>query len=474
MSDQSDNQWPLLLRLLAAGGFGRGRGRQQEHDEQLPDTFATREISWEGEQYTAVELPISDQWLLVRPQFWQQVVAHARSLRERMTAAPPESPTNPDIWRRQLIAQLLRAGSLTDPLVTRAMLQVARHLFLPHETLEHAYADEAVVTRRTGATTISSASQPSMVAIMLEQLDVAPGMRVLEVGAGTGYNAALLAELVGSNGHVTTIDIDQDIVDEARQNLDAAGYQAVRTICGDGAQGFEAGAPYDRIILTVGAYDIAPAWHDQLAEGGVLLLPLTLGSGEQSIAFERHGAALRSRSAFPCGFIRLRGLLAPPELHVTAGGLHCVISEGQGIAPAELEAALTAPPHATPYSMPFKQDSWRVWSAFAIFCTAQGDRLAQCHDRDGLLGQLGQTLVGLYLPADRSLALLDGTQGCIWSLAGDGAANMLRERLHSFVAAGFHQSRQVAVEARPAGSVHAPPAHALLVHRPRTDLVVWL
>lgn len=474
MSDNRDNQWPLLLRLLAAGGFGRGRGREQEHDEQLPDSFPTRDVTWEGEQYTAVELPTNDQWLLVRPSFWQQVVAQARSLRERISGATPDAPIDPDIWRRHLVAQLLRAGSLTDPLVTRAMLQVPRHLFLPKETLERAYADEAVVTRRTGATTISSASQPSMVAIMLEQLGVEQGMRVLEIGAGTGYNAALLAELVGPHGRVTTIDIDQDIVDEAHRNLDSAGYQTVRTICGDGAQGFEPDAPYDRIILTVGAYDIAPAWHDQLAEGGVLLMPLTLGSGELSVAFERHGVALRSRSAFPCGFIRLRGLMAPPDLHVTSDGLHCVISEGQGIAPAELEAALNAPPQATPYNLPFGHDNWRAWSAFAMFCTAQGDRLVQCYDRDGLLGQSGQALTGLYLPDHGSLALLDIAQRRIWSLGGDDAANTLRERLQSFVAVGFHQSRRVAIEAHPAGSVQTPPAHALLIRRPQTDLVVWL
>jgi protein-L-isoaspartate(D-aspartate) O-methyltransferase len=142
---------------------------------------------------------------------------------------------------------------------------------------------------------------------MLQQLGIEPGMRILEVGAGTGYNAALLAELTGPTGHVTTIDIGEEIAAEAREHLDLAGYGRVRVIVADGASGWPEDAPYDRIELTVGATDITPAWYEQLAEGGLLTLPLWLGMSDASVAFRKRGGALYSESLAPCGFMRLRG-----------------------------------------------------------------------------------------------------------------------------------------------------------------------
>ena len=108
-----------------------------------------------------------------------------------------------------------------------------------------------------------------MMALMMEQLGVEPGSRVMEIGAGTGYNAAILAHVAGEKGSVITMDIDQDIVDEAAGNLSETGYGHVKAVCGDGFEGFPEGGPYDRIIATVGAYDVSPHWVDQLKEGGV-------------------------------------------------------------------------------------------------------------------------------------------------------------------------------------------------------------
>src|SRR5215471_2529779 len=118
--------------------------------------------------------------------------------------------------RATLIAHLERDGALTDPVIRAAMLAVPRHQFLPDTPLAIAYADDAIATKFADGVSVSSASQPAIVALMLEQLALAPGMRVLEIGAGTGYNAALLRTLVGATGHVTTIDIDEDITDAAR------------------------------------------------------------------------------------------------------------------------------------------------------------------------------------------------------------------------------------------------------------------
>src|SRR5262245_5874509 len=137
--------------------------------------------------------------------------------------------------RAALIAHLERDGALSDPAVRTAMLAIPRHRFLPEIPLALAYADDAIATKFADGVSISSASQPSIVAQMLEQLALAPGMRVLEIGAGTGYNAALLRTLVGPGGRVTTIDIDADITDAARAHLAAVGMTDVDVITGDGA-----------------------------------------------------------------------------------------------------------------------------------------------------------------------------------------------------------------------------------------------
>ncbi|MEV6801933.1 rRNA adenine N-6-methyltransferase family protein [Micromonospora rifamycinica] len=107
---------------------------------------------------------------------------------------------------------------------------------------------------------MSSASSPSLVADMLEQLAPQPGHRVLEIGAATGINTALLAELTSPGGTVVTIELDQDLADGARASLDRAGYDTVTVVCGDGALGDPNHAPYDQITITAGAWDISAAW----------------------------------------------------------------------------------------------------------------------------------------------------------------------------------------------------------------------
>lgn len=219
--------------------------------------------------------------------------------------------------RRQLLIETLRQrGALHDEAVASAFRSVPREPFLPGVPLERVYSDEAIVTKTEGGVPISSSSQPAIMAIMLEQLDVRPGMQVLEIGAGTGYNAALLQRLAGETGRVVTVEIDPEVTEWARARLAAAGYPEVVVVWGDGADGYDAAAPYDRIELTVGTAEIAPAWVDQLREGGVLVLPLWINAAQVSIALEKRDGWLRSRSIQPCGFMRIRGKLAGPDQFV--------------------------------------------------------------------------------------------------------------------------------------------------------------
>src|SRR5215472_11009728 len=144
----------------------------------------------------------------------------------------PERRGGPDAARARLVDELRDSGRLTSRAVEAAFRAVPRHVFLPEMVATEAYQDEAFVVK-TGddGMPVSSSSQPAIMAIMLEQLGLARGNRVLEIGAGTGYNAALMAFLVGTGGSVVTVDIDADLAARARAKLVAAGYARVLVVC---------------------------------------------------------------------------------------------------------------------------------------------------------------------------------------------------------------------------------------------------
>ena len=222
--------------------------------------------------------------------------------------------------QKALVEKLISVGCIRSPMVEESFRAVPRHLFVPGVALERAYSDEAILTKRKDGRVVSSSSQPAMMAIMLEQLQLRPGHRVLEIGTGTGYNAGLMKNLVGDSGLVVTIDIDEDIVESAREHLGSAGLDNVKVVCGDGGLGYADYAPYDRIILTVGAWDIVPAWWEQLKPGGRLLLPLEIKGGiQKSVAFDKKDDHLESVSVTGCSFMTLRGAFAKPQGSLSLG-----------------------------------------------------------------------------------------------------------------------------------------------------------
>lgn len=299
-----------------------------------------------------------------------------------------------DRARAQLVDGMRDGGRLPDRRVEEAFRAVPRHLFLPGVPVARAYADEAVPVQSVDGVTTSSASQPSMMAIMLEQLDLRPGHRVLEIGAGTGYNAALMARLVGPAGRVVAVDIDAGLVDGAARHLAEAGVAGVTLHCGDGALGHPAAAPYDRIVLTVGSGDVRPEWVAQLAPGGRLLLPLAVRGTQLSVALDLGAdGLLRSHSVHRCGFVRLRGVAAVPDAVAVVDDVLVEPADGGGVPVAALRGALASPGAARPCPVPLgpadRWDGFGLWLALAEPGTC---RLLAARDADPAPGTAADLL----------------------------------------------------------------------------------
>ena len=226
-------------------------------------------------------------------------------------AAPAHDTRESARLREALVQKLSHEATLRDPRIIAALRAVPRHVFVPEASLEYSYQDTVVPVKYADDELLSTLSQPSAIVVMLEQLQVGEGMRVLEIGTGTGYNAALLAELVGPNGQVTTVDIDEDLTRRARQALRSVGYGAVNVHTGDGFDGAVEQAPYDRIELSAATPVISPSWIEQLVDGGLLVGPLNVkGLPFLTPAFRKHGTRLVTESMRACSFLSLRGSAA--------------------------------------------------------------------------------------------------------------------------------------------------------------------
>jgi protein-L-isoaspartate(D-aspartate) O-methyltransferase len=222
--------------------------------------------------------------------------------------------------RAQMAADLrARSRGLSEP-IQEAFATVPRHLFVPEVGPSAAYRDEAFVIKcGPDGIPVSSSSQPAMMAIMLAQLELQSGHRVLEIGTGSGYNAALISVITAPRGKVVSLDIDLELVERARSSLSAAGFSGVEVRCADGGYGDPAGAPFDRVVVTAGVWDVAPAWFEQLADDGRLVLPLSLRGVELSVGLQRADVGWQSTSACRCGFVRMLGAFAGPQTVLRLG-----------------------------------------------------------------------------------------------------------------------------------------------------------
>ncbi|MBI3447375.1 MAG: protein-L-isoaspartate(D-aspartate) O-methyltransferase [Acidobacteria bacterium] len=200
--------------------------------------------------------------------------------------------------RSEMVSTQIAGRGITSGVVLRAMSAVPRHLFVPETQRAHAYDDSPLPLG--GGQTIS---QPYIVAFMTEAVLQGPGMKILEIGTGSGYQSAILAE---TGADLFTIEIVPALAEEARGRLDALGYGRVRSRTGDGYRGWPEEAPFDGILVTAAPDHVPPALLDQLGEGGRLVIPL--GATDQSLwLFTRRGGRLVNDVLLPVRFVPMTG-----------------------------------------------------------------------------------------------------------------------------------------------------------------------
>jgi protein-L-isoaspartate(D-aspartate) O-methyltransferase len=321
--------------------------------------------------------------------------------------------------RHDLVDLLRSEGQLTTAAVAEAFLEVPRERFLPEVAVEEGlgavYRDDAIVTRRDQrGMPVSSSSQPSIMAAMLEALVLRPGHRVLEVGTGTGYNAALLSRLVGATGAVTSVELDPELAARAAEVLSQGGHQ-IDVVVGDGREGWPAGAPYDRMIVTASGPDVPRAWLDQLVGDGLVVMPLWLrGPLQRVVVLRRTAEGFESVGLIPGGFMGLRASLVdpPPVLHDqlsasdhadSVSGRPLVSLSGAALGRLDptdrrrLLALALGPPRTIPLPVPAPHDDLRLFVTLA----APEDRLVEWYGGSpagagpGMVGRDGNSLAVL-------------------------------------------------------------------------------
>lgn len=204
-----------------------------------------------------------------------------------------------EIAKAQMLDKQLRRRGIRDQRVLDAMARVPREQFLDPELRDQAYADRAVAIH-CGQTI----SQPYIVGLMTEALQCAGQEKVLEIGTGSGYQTAILAELARE---VLSIERYAELSLEAQARLEQLGYRNVRLLVGDGTLGWPDQSPYDRIMVTAAAAQCPPALFEQLAEGGILVIPLGGPSCQTLQAIHKRGGRAQFTALTPCRFVPLVG-----------------------------------------------------------------------------------------------------------------------------------------------------------------------
>jgi len=364
-----------------------------------------------------------------------------------------ESVESADTMRGQMIDRLAEMQRLGEETV-RAFKLVPRHAFLPDIPLERVYSGNVIPTRfNDKGHAISSSSEVAVMTAMVEALKVEAGQRILEIGAGTGYNAAVLAELVGEHGRVITLDIDAEIAEEATGRLESCGYGRAVVHVGDGWEGWPADAPYDRIELTASAFDLSPAWSEQLTDGGVLVAPFQFRPNAMAIlALRKDGSSFRSSAVLPGGFMPLRGIGSPRDETRILGEWRLTTS--QDIDEERIAALLRTRPTV-------ELAEGVSWASAALLAVLYPDSITVQKDEHPTVA------MGIVDPGSEGLAVIEWGGGTIAGprplLVGLGEPAVV-ERLRVRIAELSHRTwGDVAVHATPRGATR--PAGDIVFQR---------
>ncbi len=354
--------------------------------------------------------------------------------------------------RNRMADELRRRTAVITAEVDGAVRMVPRHSFLPSKAISEVYAADRAIPTRCDAhgVPVSSSSAPTIMAVMLERLAPRTGMRVLEVGTGTGYNAGLLSVLVGPDGLVVSIELDAEIAAEARSVLsDLQLPRNVEVRAGDAWLGAPDRAPFDPMIVTAGLWDLSPAWIAQLREGGRLVAPLWIGPGlELAVCSVRDGDRLRSTSVDYCGFMRLRGEHAGPEHAVQVGEWITTVVHRDSDALAVLERLLETPGQRQ--HVPAPPEGW-----FARLAISDPDAVALSH-----LADPSRYMIGVFDATEPSLALVNHDELVVWNDNGSAA-----NRLTSVLTGEPLDLTQITIEVAPLDTTAASGAIVI----PRRD-----
>ncbi len=207
-----------------------------------------------------------------------------------------------------MIAEMREKEQLFSAGIEKAISEVERHRFIPviylpkdgklekfsvnaenpeEFLLKEVYKNTPLIIDARGDKVISTSSQPGVMAMMLKAIRLGPGMKVLEIGTGSGYNAAVMSEMTGSGANIYTIEVLENVGESARANLKGAGYDDVNVIIDDGGKGYASAAPYDAVIVTCSASTITASWIEQLKTGGYLSAPLATRGMETLVEMEK-------------------------------------------------------------------------------------------------------------------------------------------------------------------------------------------
>ena len=204
-----------------------------------------------------------------------------------------------DRARRRMVDKQIIARGIKDERVVRAMLEVPRHEFVPAKYSHYSYRDTPLPIGHD-----QTISQPYMVALMTEELNLSSADRVLEIGTGSGYQAAVLARIVAD---VYTVEIVEPLGEAARARLEALGYDNVHVKIGDGYEGWEEHAPFDRIIVTCAPTEIPQPLVDQLGEGGIMVIPVGNAGFQYLYRVKKYGGEAETEKVIPVSFVPLTG-----------------------------------------------------------------------------------------------------------------------------------------------------------------------